>query len=140
MVDREKQTSRIYRRTWAMPRAKGWVQHGAPIIHLNIAQGHEQGCLGGIDMGANSINDQPHPYPILRPLDHDTYSHRLNAHVIDRRVETQSRIRCKLDEACGHPGSIYGINIIAQVATDILSVIEVCMPYLPPSKLDILRA
>ncbi|KAF5318131.1 hypothetical protein D9619_012191 [Psilocybe cf. subviscida] len=34
------------------------------------------------------------------------------------------RIRRKLDEACACPGSIFGIDVVAQLATDILSLIE----------------
>lgn len=73
------------------------------------------------------INNSAHAQatPACRPVHHNADVQPFSTSVIDRRVETQLRIRRKLDEACGRPGSVYGIDIVAQIAKDILSVIEV---------------
>lgn len=98
---------------------------GNPLLNVN-------GNGGTYIFQANS-NGQSEPYPVSRAPGHDTDSRpiHLDVHALDRRVEAQPRIRRKLDEACRYLGSIYGVDIAAQVATDILSVIEVYMLYLP---------
>lgn len=100
------------------------------LLHINIHSLDIQGnpLLSIAGSGAtfisqsNSQHSQTHP-AFQEPQNGACYQSS-DAPVL-RRVEAQMRIRRKLDEACGHPGSVYGIDNVAQVATSILSIVEV---------------
>ena len=95
-----------------------------------------------VSMGGNSLqsetedegshispanHQQPLLWSIYQTSGHSSYFSGANTghEPIERRVEAQTRIRRKLDEACANAGSIFGIDIVAQLAMDILSLVEV---------------
>lgn len=98
---------------------------GNPLLNIT-------GNGGSYISQSNSQNSQS--YPAHRVPGYSAY-HRSSAAPASRRVEAQMRIQRKLDEACGRPGSIYGIDNVAQVAADILTLIEVFISSIPRFKL-----
>lgn len=104
------------------------------LLHININSMDIQGnpLLNITGNGGTYISQTNHSGRV-RASGHNTYFHPFTTQSTDRCVETQSRIRRKLDEACRRPAAVYGIDIVAQVATDILALIEVCIPSLLPS-------
>lgn len=105
------------------------------LLHINVHNMDVRGnhLLSVTGNGGSHISQansqQSQSLPVLRATGHSSYSHNFNILAafksLERRVEAQTRIRRKIDEACRHPGSIFGIDAVAQLATDILSLIEV---------------
>ena len=102
------------------------------LLHININSMDIQGNPllnitgnGGTYISQANDSDRVQATPTSRTSGQNTYFHPFSTHFTDRCVETQARIRRKLDEACRRPGAVYGIDVVAQVATDILAVIEV---------------
>lgn len=110
------------------------------FLQINILNVNIQGdpLLSVTRDGENHIfrnnHQQSSLWPIHRAPGYDSYSS--SAHNIceatERSVEVQTRIRHKLDEACANPGSIFGIDVVAQLATNILSLVEVRPRICPP--------
>lgn len=90
------------------------IQGNNPLLHV--------AGNGGSHISQSNTQNW-HPYNISRTPRHGT-CHQASATTASRRVEAQMRVRRKLDEARNHPGSIYDIDRVAQVATDILSLVE----------------
>lgn len=100
------------------------------LVHINInsltIQGNNPllnitGDRGSHVCQSNSQHWQP--YSTLQAPGHGTCD-QASVALVSRRVEAQTRVRRKLEEARNYPGSVYDIDNVAQVATNILSLVE----------------